>query len=89
MSTDYLEPEDLSAVKAFLQVEQQADVIRALKQLCHTAGYEPLALVALRYGFGYNVDTLSLITGKSKSAVWHCLQHSLHTLACQLATEET
>ena len=89
MSTDYIEPEDLTAREAFLQVEQQADILRALQQLYHTAGCEPLALVALRYGFGYDLHTIGFITGKSERALRHSLQQSLHALACHLTARKT
>lgn len=88
MSTDYIEPEDLTAREALLQVEQQADVIRALKQLYHTVGSEPLALVALRYGFGYDLQTIGFITGKGERAVRNTLQQGLHVLACHLTEQE-
>ncbi len=80
MSTDYHEPEDVTAVEAFLQVERHADTIRALNQLQSQAGCEPLAVLALRYGFGFSIADVARIMNRPKAEIQHTLQECVHLL---------
>lgn len=80
MSTDYHEPEDVTAGETFLQVEQNADLIRALNQLYSEAGSEPLAVLALRYGFGFSVADVAFIMNRPKGMIQNTLQECLHFL---------
>lgn len=79
MSTGY-EPEDLEAVEAFLQVEQNADILRALNQLQAHAGSEPLAVIALRYGFGFSITDVAFIMNSPKAKIQNTLQECLYFL---------
>ncbi|GIV17100.1 MAG: hypothetical protein KatS3mg022_2535 [Armatimonadota bacterium] len=81
MSSDYVEPEDLSALETFLQVEHSIDVHRALRQLYSTQGCEHLAVLALRYGFGYDLRTIAFIMNRQKKQVERTLHHCLQQLA--------
>jgi hypothetical protein len=46
MSTEYVEPPDLSALEDLLQVERTADMQSALQHLYTALGCEPLAVLA-------------------------------------------
>ncbi|GIV21717.1 MAG: hypothetical protein KatS3mg023_3468 [Armatimonadota bacterium] len=81
MSTEYVEPPDLSALEDLLQVERTADIQSALQHLYTTAGCEPLAVLALRYGFGYDLKTIAFIMNRRKSDIAHTLRECLQLLA--------